>query len=147
MYWGINLDFIPGRLIHSLRSRQSLFIVYVWISSEVTKFSELLMTKCFLRKPNELMILYAGQASLYIIEPDFMYFSISRKSVALFLLTSVRPFKATANLHLFHLSIPPNKHKNPVELTTYNYCSSIFTSNPSPPIESWLLNQVSVTSE
>ena len=45
-YWCIYLDFISGRLIYSLRSRQNLSIICVWISSEVTKFSEWLMTKC-----------------------------------------------------------------------------------------------------
>ena len=45
-YWCIYLNFIQDRLIHSLRSCQNLSIVCVWISSEVTKFSEWLMTKC-----------------------------------------------------------------------------------------------------
>ena len=97
------------------------------------------------------MLLYAGQASLHIIEPGFMYFSMRGRSVALFLLLPVRPFKTT-NLRLLNLSIPPNNHNcfstGPLlNLHRTITVSSIFTSTPSPPIESWLLNQVSVTSE
>ena len=32
------------------------------------------MTKCLLRKPNELMLLYAGQASIYIIEFYILFY-------------------------------------------------------------------------
>ena len=46
----------------------------------------------------------------YIIEPSFMYFSIKERSVALFLLSPVGPFKATTNLRLFNLSIPLINH-------------------------------------
>ena len=81
-----------------------------------------------------------------------MYFSIKGRSVVLFLLSPVGPFKVTTNLFLFNLSILPNDHNcfstQPLlNLRPTITVSSTSTTTCSPTIESWLLNRVSLTSE
>ena len=70
----------------------------------------------------------------------------------LFLLSPTGPFKATTNLRLFNLSILLNNHNCFCIWPLLNSqrtisVSSSSTSTSSPPIDSWLLNYVSVTSE
>ena len=98
------------------------------------------------------MLLYAFQASLYIIEPGFIYFSIKGRSVALFLLSPVELFKVTTNLRLFNLSLPPNNHNYfSIQLLLNLQCtfilSLISTLTPLLLMESCLLNHISVTPE